>query len=137
MLREYEGMLVLPAEISDNPPPAAEGAIERSIAVVPGEREVHGPASGRDSRHHDLPVGLNGERERSVVSAEVGDDPASAPEREIHASIGLVAGEGEVSDANGRRGPAVGVHLAAFPDVLSPSGASPPFTCGHELAVTL
>src|SRR5439155_7040806 len=42
---DYEGEgLVIPAEISDNLPPAAEGAIERSIAVVPGEREVHGPA---------------------------------------------------------------------------------------------
>src|SRR5207247_7542946 len=61
---------------------------------------------------------------------------AAAPEREIHASIGVVAGEGEVGDANVGRGPAVGIHLATFPVVLS-SDASPPFAGGHDLAVAL
>src|SRR5206468_8707314 len=135
---EGEGSAV-PAGLGEHLPAAAEGGVERSSAVVPREPEVQaaGSAAGRGSRNHDLPVGLHGEREGGIVSVEVGEDSAAAPEREVHAPIRVVAGDGDVAEADaGWVAVAVVVRRAALPVVLS-SDAGPPFAGGHELPVTL
>src|SRR5206468_2958750 len=108
---EGRGRGVVTGEVGDRPAAGAEGGIQATVRVVAGEREV----GGRDSRRDELAVGLQGqgegdidtaeigERKRAVAGvgadedgAEVGDDLARVAEGGVQRTIRVVADESEI-----------------------------------------
>src|SRR5439155_530108 len=149
---EGRGRGIVTGEVGDHPAAGSERGIQAAVRVVAGEREV----ARRDSRRDELAVGLQGQGEGDIGTveigdgkravarvgadeggAEVGDDLARGAAGGVQRAIRVVAGDGDVAEADaGWVAVAVGVHRAALPVVLS-SDAGPPFAGGHELPVTL
>src|SRR5207248_10858846 len=79
------------AEVGERRARGTEGPIRGTVGIVADEREVEAAAGGRDAARYEATVGLDDHGVGLVVPAEVGDDPASAPERRVERSVGVVA----------------------------------------------